>query len=263
MRHAKGLITATGTNGTPPYQYSIDGVNFQTANTFANLTSTTYTITIKDANGLTNATTAAVKNFPGPLLAESISSATCINNNGKIVLSSTAGTLPLQYSIDGNSFTANNTFNNLRSGNYTVFVKDANGCPDNKAINIPMTNDLTLNTGNDMTICEGEKITLPATSNGTGFKWTQASTLNDAGILNPVASPVITTKYDVTATLGVCTIIGSVSVNVNPAPVANAGEAAIICYGKDTMLKGSGGITYQWSPATYLNNAECTKPCKL
>jgi gliding motility-associated-like protein len=257
---AKGLITATGTNGTAPYQYSLDGVNFQTANTFANLTSSTYTITVKDVNGLTNETTATVKNFPGPVLSESISSATCINNNGKIVLSSTAGTVPLTYSIDGTNFIANNNFNSLRSGNYTVYVKDANGCPDNKAVNIPMTNDLTLNTGNDMTICEGEKVKLPATSNGASFKWTQAGTLNDAGILNPVASPVITTKYNVTATLGVCTIIGSVNVNVNPAPVANAGEAFTICYGKDTMLKGSGGIIYQWSPATYLDNPKAQSP---
>jgi gliding motility-associated-like protein len=257
---AKGLITATGTNGTQPYQYSLDGVNFQTGNTFPNLTSTTYTVTIKDANGLTNVTTAEVKNFPGPVVSESISSATCINNNGKIVLSSTAGTLPLQYSIDGTNFKTDNTFNNLRFGNYTVYVKDANGCPDSKPVNVQMTNDLTLNMGNDMTICEGEKAKLPAASNGTGFKWTQVGTLNDAGILNPVASPVITTKYDVMAILGVCTMNGSVSVNVNPAPIANAGEAFTICYGKDTMLKGSGGITYQWSPATYLDNAVAQAP---
>jgi gliding motility-associated-like protein len=257
---AKGVITATGTNGTPPYQYSLDGVNFQTANTFPNLTSATYTVTVKDVNGLTNVTTAEVKNFPGPVLSGSVSSATCINNNGKIVLSSTAGTLPLQYSIDGTGFVANNTFNNLRSGNYTVYVKDANGCPDSKPVNVPMNNDLTLSMGNDKTICEGERVTLPATSNGASFKWTQAGTLNDAGILNPVASPVITTKYDVTATLGVCTMAGSVSVNVNPAPIANAGNPVTICYGKDAAVNGSGGITYQWSPTTYLDNATAQSP---
>ncbi|MDG1571509.1 T9SS type B sorting domain-containing protein [Robiginitalea sp. M366] len=51
---AQAVITVTGGGGTAPYLYSIDGVNFQTANTF-NISDTgasqTFTVYVRDANG--------------------------------------------------------------------------------------------------------------------------------------------------------------------------------------------------------------------
>uniref|UniRef100_UPI0011230756 T9SS type B sorting domain-containing protein n=1 Tax=Arenibacter amylolyticus TaxID=1406873 RepID=UPI0011230756 len=56
----QAVITAAGAGGTAPYTYSIDGVNFFTSNTF-NITDNgsdrTITVTIKDDNGCTAATT--------------------------------------------------------------------------------------------------------------------------------------------------------------------------------------------------------------
>ena len=47
-----GSISATGIDGTPPYQYSIDGgSNYQNDGTFTGLVSGNYTITVMDANG--------------------------------------------------------------------------------------------------------------------------------------------------------------------------------------------------------------------
>jgi hypothetical protein len=46
-----GSIFATATNGTAPYQYSINGVDFQGSVQFANLAAGTYTITAQDAIG--------------------------------------------------------------------------------------------------------------------------------------------------------------------------------------------------------------------
>lgn len=46
-----GSILATATNGTAPYQYSINGVDFQGSGQFANLAAGTYTITAQDAIG--------------------------------------------------------------------------------------------------------------------------------------------------------------------------------------------------------------------
>jgi uncharacterized delta-60 repeat protein len=46
-----GTVTATGAGGTSPYQYSIDGTNYQSSGLFTGLYAGTYTIWVKDANG--------------------------------------------------------------------------------------------------------------------------------------------------------------------------------------------------------------------
>lgn len=52
-----GFITVTGSKGIPPYQFSIDGIIFQSDTIFKGLDSGNYTITIKDSFGLTNTVT--------------------------------------------------------------------------------------------------------------------------------------------------------------------------------------------------------------
>ncbi len=46
-----GELEITATGGLPPYQYSLDGVDFQASNHYYNLADNDYTIYIKDANG--------------------------------------------------------------------------------------------------------------------------------------------------------------------------------------------------------------------
>ena len=84
--------------------------------------------------------------------------------------------------------------------------------------------------------------------------------LSSNSILNPVASPVATTKFYLTATLGICSGTDSVTVLVNPAPIPDAGSDITICFGKSVQLHGNGGSQYQWSPDTYLDNSEIQDP---
>jgi gliding motility-associated-like protein len=67
-----------------------------------------------------------------------------------------------------------------------------------------------------------------------------------------VASPTVTTKYYVTATTGVCTQLDSITISVRPAPVPDAGADIAVCFGKTIQLSGGGGVTFQWSPETFL-----------
>jgi len=47
---------------------------------------------------------------------------------------------------------------------------------------------------------------------------------------------------------------------VNPRPIANAGPDQTICNRQSFQLNGNGGVAYQWSPATYLNNPNIQNP---
>lgn len=259
---ANASITAIGSNGNSPYQYSIDGINFQSSGIFSGLTTGPYTITIKDANGLTNTTNAAVNNFPGPSINTITTPATCLNNNGVILITAASGTPPLRYSVDGINFQSTGQFNQLASGNYSVIVKDANGCAASESVVVGFTDDLLVNAGNNNipVFCEGGQITIPAASNGTSFTWSPAASLNDSHVLNPVASPAVTTNYILTATLGICSKSDTVTVTVLTAPVADAGTGGTICYGQDFQLNGSGGISYNWSPSNYLNSSQIQNP---
>ncbi len=49
-------------------------------------------------------------------------------------------------------------------------------------------------------------------------------------------------------------------VTVLPAPVASVSSNVTVCYGKSVTLSGSGGSTYLWTPATYLDNPAIADP---
>ncbi|WP_266204430.1 T9SS type B sorting domain-containing protein [Pontibacter kalidii] len=127
--------------GTSTYTYSIDGKNFQSAATFANLAAGEYTVTVKDANGCTISKAIELNDIPGPseLLLTSTAS-TCGESNGKIEVSGvTGGTASYTFSIDGNTFQQGAVFAGVAAGEYTVTVKDANGCTLSKKIVVENT----------------------------------------------------------------------------------------------------------------------------
>jgi gliding motility-associated-like protein len=126
-----------------------------------------------------------------------------------------------------------------------------------------LNNTVTLIAGADTTICQGNTHQLNPSSNGNSFVWTPAATLSNSMILNPVASPVSSTKYFITATTGICSRTDSIFVFVNPAPLPDAGTDAIVCFEKDHQLLGNGGVSYIWTPATGLNDPAVFNPVLL
>lgn len=110
-------------------------------------------------------------------------------------------------------------------------------------------------------ICLGESTQLSA-SGGTSYKWTPASTLSDATIADPIATPTATTTYTVAISYANgCTRTKQVVVTVNPRPVITIAPAvASICKGASVQLQASGGATYAWSPATGLDDATSASP---
>ena len=246
-----------------PLDYSINNGAFQSSNVFNNLPVGTYTIKIKDATGCIDSLIVdIIQAFPDLQITNTVTvNGSCTGTlDGSITLTATGGKPPLQYSVDGTTFQNSNLFN-VTAGHYTITVKDANGCtiasPD---ILVEFDNSMTLSLGTAPTICEGKNTTLSATTNGTSVQWTPATALSNTTITNPVASPTITTQYYITATLGICDKLDSVTVFVNAAPVPNAGPDSTICYGGEMRLAGSGGTDFKWEPSTYLSSTTISNP---
>ena len=256
-----GGIVATGFSGDPAYQYSLDGINFQTSNAFDDLKAGTYAVTIKDALGSTNTTTVTISDIPGPAITQTASTpASCNTPDGTVTVTASGGTAPLQYSLNGLRSQTDAVFTAVANGNITTSVTDANGCSASATVTVPLNNTLVADAGQAQVICEGTGVLLNASSNGNGFSWSPSTGLDKTDILQPHAAPATTTTYILTATWGACSTSDAVTVAVNPAPVADAGPGTAICFGKDAQLTGSGGTSWSWSPAIFLNNVEISDP---
>jgi len=246
------LQVSAGVGWLSPVQYSLDGINWQSSNSFTNLAVGNYMVKVRDADCTDSVAITISQAFPDLTISSpAITAATCSGNpDGQFTATAQGGKAPYTWSADGISFQSSPLFN-LNQGNYTITVKDENGCLQTSPATIPLINTVTIDAGADPFICEGKSFQLNASSNATQFAWTPAISLSNAGILNPTANPSTTTKYYVTATTGICSLTDSITINVWPAPVPDAGTDFSDCFGKIVRLNGSGGVAYQWSPTTY------------
>lgn len=116
-----GAVTASGVGGFPPYEYSLNGIDFQSANTFEGLVAGTYTVVIRDSNGTTTTTSGVTINQPAAVAG---SAAVALN---VITVTATGGTGTYTYAING-AIQGTNVFTVLANGNYTINITDAKGC---------------------------------------------------------------------------------------------------------------------------------------
>ena len=130
---SNGSITASATGGTG-FTYSLNGGAFQVSGTFTGLAAGTYTVTAKNSNGCLGSTTVTLV-ATSPCTGITIVITTAIVNNtpcvtpasGKITVTA-SGSTGFTYNINGGVYQASNVFTALTAGNYTVGVKDVNGC---------------------------------------------------------------------------------------------------------------------------------------
>lgn len=254
-----------GPEWTAPVEYSFNNGPWQAGNIFSNLPVGVYTIKIRDVTGCIDSLDIPITQlYPDFIISNAIiQAASCSGSaDGSVTINVSGGKNPYQYSLDGINFQTSNVFS-LTNGIYTIFVKDDNNCTASQNVFIPLNNIVTLEAGLDKTICEGKSTQLITISNANGFTWSPAATLDNSVLQSPVANPVTTTKYYVTATTGICSRFDSVIVFVNPAPTANAGPDSTICFGRNIQLSGSGGVSYFWSPSASLNNGRIQNPTTI
>jgi len=149
---------------------------------------------------------------------------------------------------------------------YRVTLTDPFGCTGSDSVKVRVVNNVTQFAPNDTTICKTDGVLLRLTSDALYYQWTEipaGNTLNDPRIKNPVATPVTNTIYRVVGSIGKCTAQNDIRINVVPYPNANAGLDQTICFGFSAQLNASGGSSYSWTPAAFLNNRLIPNPLSV
>jgi gliding motility-associated-like protein len=257
--NANGTIVASASAGTAAYEFSIGGP-FQSSNVFGSLSAGNYTIVVKDAAGCTATTVLTVGGSSSVSATATTTPAHCNAADGSLTATGSGGVQPYQYSVNNGSFQSSNLFTGLRSGNYTLVIKDAAGCTSSSPATIASVNPVTVNAGPDQTICAGSSTQLFGSTNATQFQWSPAAGLSNPGILQPVVTISATSTYILTATIGACSASDTVLVKVQPPPVPSAGNDTSICFGNTLTLHGSGGLIYQWSGKGLVSGTNTATP---
>jgi gliding motility-associated-like protein len=124
--------------GSPPLNFSIDSVRFSPISTFDTLKGGTYKLIIRDSNGCTTSRSFVIKSFDSPkITAVDITAPSCKGGDGLFKINATSNSFPLVYSLDSVRFSTKDTFSNLRSGIYTVSVRDTFGCISKQNVVVP------------------------------------------------------------------------------------------------------------------------------
>ena len=193
-----------------------------------------------------------------------------------------AGTAGVNYSTDtiaGATYTWNVVGGNLVGGNGTpgivvdwtnpgsasisVAVTDQLGCTaEPLELSVTVAPEPLADAGADTLICSGTSVQLggsPTGPPGSTFQWNPANGLSNANSATPTATPQAATTYVVLVNSGGCTATDTIVVGVQETS-AEAGDDDAICMGDTIPLNGSGGNTYQWSPASELSDAGIAGP---
>jgi len=130
-----GSLTVFATGGTTPYQYSKNnGSSYQSSNVFANLTAGNNTILVKDSNNCVTSSQIVTITQPSSISVTINSTNLSCNgsNDGTITITSSGGSSPHQYSINGGAnYQSSNVFSNLTPATYNIIVRDTNNCISN------------------------------------------------------------------------------------------------------------------------------------
>lgn len=144
-----------------------------------------------------------------------------------------------------------------------VVIANLGKCQARDSLQVIVVPYPSANAGPDQTICYGSRVQLNATMTGTKFSWTPTSSLVNANTLNPVAGPDKTTVYIFSATDTVgCPRpkYDTVVVTVIPQITAYAGRDTFAFPNQPLQLQASGGTSYSWTPASWLDNATIYNP---
>ncbi len=258
------LFASGGTN----YQWSGGSSDTTATITVSPLITTTYFVTASNGNCTSGFDTITVVVLPSPTVSIVGPNAVCMGSSVTLTAVGTATTYVWGGSASGTGSTVTDTPGS--ASNYWVIGYNSLGCSDTAITTVGLYDPQSPAIIADDTICFGESLQLFCAGTGT-YTWSPASSLNNAQIQSPTASPSITTTYSVQITdangcigndthtvyVEMCTGINSIpdqitSLEVYPNPSSGSVniESSDFLVNKVQVYSASGALVMESIPVT-------------
>ncbi len=248
-----GSASVSASGGMAPYTYTWMPGSL-TGSVQSNLSpGTVYTVTAKDNNSCTGTVTLSVTQPVAMTSTFTTQNATCTAANGSATITVSNGTAPYTYTwLPGGGNTSVAT--NLTSGNYTVWVADANNCSATFTTTInSSTSVITTSVGIQNASCNapGSATVFPSGGNAPySYTWTpmggSASVAVGLSIGNYTVN--ISDNYG-------CTTFTTLTIGGTGIAIAGIQTQSVSCYGGNNgsaTVSVTGGTTpysYTWTPS--------------
>ena len=189
---------------------------------------------------------------PTPTI-DNVTNVSCFNgSNGSFTISTSSGTPPFEYRIDGIETNSTGIFNNLTAGNYLVVITDNTNCPT--TVNITLTESNSISSQTNLisnATCNGQadgSISVSVNGGAYPYSYTWNITQTDSLINGLPAEMYYVTVTDNNA----CTTLDSILIEEPDLITLSTQVTSITCNGSNdgTALAlvngGTAPFTYLW-----------------
>jgi len=219
---------------------------------------TTYTV-IGSTSTCTNSAEVVVTITANPTLSIVSSPSIICSGNLSTLSASGANTYTWSPAATLNSSNGSNVNANPNITTvYSVSGTNAFGCLSSTTATLSVVTTPTITAiANPSSICPGQTSTLSVVG-ASNYTWSPSFSISNPNSSSTIASPALTTIYNVIGSIGntsfLCTSSNTVQVTIIPAPTITVSPQIIICEGQSTTIYAVGANSYTWSPAIGLTN---------
>jgi len=255
-----GSLDINVSNGTTPYQYSIDnGTSFSAITLFTDLNGGNYDIIVLDANLCSDTSNTSINNASAPPIDSIVvTDCSCYDDYTGTITIYCSGAV--HFSIDnGATSQSNGTFTGLQAGNYQIWVADAGMCVTVDNVTIDQPNELTINEYANEALCGNTGSIHLNVSEGTPpytYNWSTSETTDSiSGLAAGIYTVTVTDAHG-------CEEILDITVDdagIDPTVISTVID--VKCYGDSTgritsMLNNDfAPFVYNWAHDTLLNDS--------
>jgi len=239
---------------------NILGINTATPRVFPT-TTTTYKVVAVDSTGCKDSASVTVNAITLPVVKTMPDTTIC---SGQVITLATTGTAGNRYQwqpVSSVVSSASDMSPRVSPGSatrYTVIARNSYGCMARDSINIAVNTSPRVTASADSTIClEGKANITAVSNNAVSYNWLPANGLSDVSSPSVVASPSVTTAYQVKVTdANGCNGFDTVVINIIPKPAFGVTPGyKNICYGDTLAMVATGGDVYRWTPTDGTNTS--------
>ena len=190
---SNGVFHVVPEGGDGNYEYSLDGINFQTEEAFIDLIAGIYTVTTRDGKGCISICSEIITE-PEPLICSTTTTGVtdCGLSDGTITVNAVGGTEDYGFDVGAGEVTSN-VFVDLAPGNYIITVTDANDCMSTCTAVIEGLTAPTCSIGSVVDVdCNGNSSgsfgAVGMGGNSTDYSFTDGTTINTDGVFTMLAA---------------------------------------------------------------------------